>query len=224
MQSIAKKILNRLRTTIVTCSHCLVRKRQVVMVNNANISETTDKFNTWVKAMDGNALTLWREAMEQIRQLHGDVWNGVRFFLTLNGIIVAGIIAIFRFIPGFQTGLIIAVLTILGLILTIIATSILGKHRDYYLQMLLRKTLLEKELGFYSIHINGVNLSFPWSVEERYVTSEIVTDPVKWRMEQRFRSGTITRLLRLTYWIFIGIYVAIFITVLVEFYQGLFNC
>ena len=44
---------------------------------------------TWAKGMDSNGLNLWREAMAQLRQIHGDVWNGVRFFLTVNGIVIA---------------------------------------------------------------------------------------------------------------------------------------
>jgi len=53
-------------------------------------------------------------------------------------------------------GIIIVILAIIGLFLTLIAISILGKQRGYYLEMLLRKTLLEKELGFYDVHIHGV--------------------------------------------------------------------
>jgi len=183
--------------------------------------KTNNKFDSWVRGLDANALNLWREAMAQIRQLHGDVWNGVRFFLTVNGIIVAAIIAIFRLDRTLPMGIIIAILAIIGLFLTLIAINILGKHREYYLGMLLRKTLLEKELGYYDVHIRGVDLSFPWSVDVQYI-DDMALDPNKWKKEQRFRKGTISRLLWLTYWLFVAIYIASLIAVIVGEWRGCF--
>jgi hypothetical protein len=182
------------------------------MVNEENKKETIDVFSSWVQSLDANALNLWREAMAQIRQLHGDVWNGVRFFLTVNGIIVAAILAIFRLNWSLATGIIIAVMASIGLFLTLIAKSILGKHREYYLGMLLRKTLLEKELGFYDMRLHGVDLSFPWNVDRRYVP-EMIEKPDKWTNEQKFRKGTISRLLWLTYWVFVVLYVVFLMAV-----------
>ncbi len=42
-------------------------------------NETRDKsnaqpeFREWVKALDSTTVTLWQEAMQQTRELHGDV-------------------------------------------------------------------------------------------------------------------------------------------------------
>ena len=38
---------------------------------------TETNFKTWTDGLDSKAFDLWREAMAQLRQLHGDVWNGV---------------------------------------------------------------------------------------------------------------------------------------------------
>lgn len=60
--------------------------------------ETIKSFDEWMKKFGENGVNkfdLWREAMAELRQLHGDVWNGVRFFLTINGIIIAAIFAVF---------------------------------------------------------------------------------------------------------------------------------
>jgi hypothetical protein len=165
----------------------------------------TNNFHEWIAGLDGNALSVWREAMAQLRQLHGDVWNGVRFFLTVNGIIVAAIFALYRIEGGTVTGVIISVLAGLGLFLTAVADRILAKHRQYYLEMLLRKTLLEKELGFYESNIAGVDLSFPWKVDAKDLDE--IRDSEKWKTDQSWRPGTISRLLKVTYRVFIAFYV-----------------
>jgi hypothetical protein len=38
--------------------------------------------------------------MTNLRQLHGDVWNGVRFFLTVNGILLAGVVGLLKLNEG----------------------------------------------------------------------------------------------------------------------------
>jgi hypothetical protein len=101
----------------------------------------------WATGLDPNALNLWREAMAQLRQLHGDVWNGVRFFLTVNGIVIAAAFGISKLQDkDVLTGVLIASLAAVGIIVTLIARTILAKHRDYYLGILIRKTLIEREL------------------------------------------------------------------------------
>jgi len=160
-----------------------------------------------------NKFDLWREAMAELRQLHGDVWNGVRFFLTVNGIIVAAIFAVFAHYLTSQADVkapilagTIVILAGIGLFLTVIAVRILRKHRDYYLSILLLKTFLEKELGFYELDFQGINLSFPWKVDEEFV-QKALKRPDKWMTSQRWRRGTISRILWMTYWFFIVLYV-----------------
>lgn len=183
-------------------------------MSSENEIETPNSFYQWLRGLDASALDLWHEAMAQLRQLHGDVWNGVRFFVTVNGIIVAAIFAIFRLDWTLRTGVAIVILAGIGLFLTLIATSILEKHRNYYLEMLLRKTLLEEELGFYESHLQGIDLSFPWKADVKDI-NEIVADPDKWKAKQRWHHGTISRLLRMTYWLFIVLYVIALIGVVV---------
>jgi hypothetical protein len=182
--------------------------------NQGSISECN--FQSWVSKLDSKTLNLWREAMAQVRQTHGDVWNGVRFFLTVNGIIIAAIGSVFvREHNTLETGVTIAALAVFGLILTIIALHILGGHREYYLAMLVRKTLLESELGFYDVKLYGVDLSLPWRVEEQDL-KELKNNPVEWQKQQMWR-GKITPYLRYTYWMVIAIYVVILILVLLGF-------
>ncbi len=44
-----------------------------IRIESTNLEE-------WFENLDHVALETWREAMAQLRKLHGDVWNGVRFF------------------------------------------------------------------------------------------------------------------------------------------------
>lgn len=146
-------------------------------------------------------IDVWREAVAQLRQLHGDVWNGVRFFLSVNAVLFAGMAALARELP--DSGLhacLIAILAVAGSCGTIVARGILRGHRDYYLQMLLLKTLIEDDLGFYKAKFarTEVDMSFPWKVDAEYVP-RMRDDPTRWRNEQRWRNGTISLKLRYMY-------------------------
>jgi hypothetical protein len=173
----------------------------------------------WADEHQIKPFDLWREAMVQLRQLHGDVWNGVRFFLTVNGIIIAAIFAILaRYLTSdtCRTGILVGVVIILssvGVFLSIIAIKILKKHRDYYLNILLLKTLLEKTLGFSKMDFQGIDLSFPWKVEKKYV-DKALENPKEWITKHRWHPGTISRLLWITYWFFMALYVLIIIVVI----------
>jgi hypothetical protein len=79
--------------------------------------------------------------------------------------------------------------------------------------MLLLKTLLEKELGFYEPDFQGIDLSFPWKVERKSV-DKALKEPDKWLISQRWRRGTISRMLWMTYWFFIVLYGIAIITAL----------
>lgn len=84
-------------------------------------SAVRQDFRTWVATLDPSRLTLWQEAMAQVRELHGDVWNGVQFFLSVNGIILAAILAIFGLgarVLDFGSIVSIDVLATMGLALT----------------------------------------------------------------------------------------------------------
>ncbi len=146
-------------------------------------------------------IDIWREAMSQLRQLHGDVWNGVRFFLTLNTILFAGMAALARELTGggsIVAACVIGLLAVAGCLATLIARGILSDHRRYYVGMLVLKTLIEKELKFYEVKLAGVDLCFPWNVESQHLEA-LQRDPTGWRCDHQWRPGTISRKLRHVY-------------------------
>lgn len=181
-------------------------------MNNGSEKKKSENFHSWVKGLDPNALSLWREAMAQLRQLSTDVWNGVRFFLTINGIMLAATFAVLSFDRTPLTDYIIVILVCIGLSLTLIAMIILSRQRNNYLDMLIRKTFMEKEFGFYDVSLHNVNLSFPWSISKDYIAT-VTANPDKWKNEHRFRKSTISRWLWIVYWVFFVLYIVALIAV-----------
>jgi hypothetical protein len=47
-----------------------------------------------IYTQSADQIDIWRESINNLRTLHNDVWNGVRFFLTLNAIYLAGMSAL----------------------------------------------------------------------------------------------------------------------------------
>jgi hypothetical protein len=161
----------------------------------------TDKndFKIWTKQLDPNALSLWQEALAQLRWMHSSLWKGVTFFLTMNGILLAGIFGL----ASLQhkeclTGVMIVSLAIAGMLVTWVAHAVLTSHRKFYLSILLRKTLIERELGFYDQLSAGVDMSLPPSVREDFL-DELASRPDTWRSEQQRAHGTITKRLFLVH-------------------------
>lgn len=179
-------------------------------------------FNSWTSNLNANSIDLWREAMAQLRQLHSDVWNGVRFFLTINGIILASMIALFGLGSSLTIALLVLVLAGVGLFFSWVGIKILGHHRRFYTGMLLRKTLLEKELGFYDVCLHGVDMAFPWSVDGKYV-QHLIANADEWQKEQARRRGTISRLLWQSYWLFPAMYAGSLAIVIVGVLSGSFD-
>src|SRR5437870_3502271 len=82
-------------------------------------------------------IELWREAMAHLRHLSDDVWDGMRLFLVLNAFIFISIVALSSTrTPGTQRLVLLAILAVIGIMLTFTARFILKRHRIYYLQML----------------------------------------------------------------------------------------
>ena len=154
---------------------------------------------------------IWREAMAQLRQLNNDMWNGVRFFLTINGVIIVAIYTIAFSFSSLNNLYFILPLAVIGFVLTIISFFILRKQRDYYINMLKTKTLLEKDLGLCEI-IDDIYLSFPWNIEKKFIDEMIKND--NWKTEHRWRIGTISHLLMLTYLFVFIIYSIIIICII----------
>lgn len=173
-------------------------------------SERQKPLAEFARELGREPLDIWKESLSMLRQLNNDVWNGVRFFMTMNGILLAGLAAWSR-MPhsSASTPLVAFAVAGLGFAVTLTARRILSKHRDYYLNMLVRKSLIEEELGFYSRRLAGVDMSFPWSIPQPFL-SEVRANPEAWVRAQRSRPGTISRLLFRAYdsvviiWLCIG--------------------
>jgi hypothetical protein len=156
------------------------------------------------------SLNHWREAMAHLRHLDNEVWVGLRTFLTANSFLFVAIAGLLAFgVPGARAQWLVVVLSATGIALTLVARYILRRHRNYYLQMLLRKSLLEWELGFYDTKLCGSNtdLAFPWRLTPE-VVQELKRDPEPWIQRSIRGPGTIARL---QFWIYeglMGLYVA----------------
>lgn len=182
----------------------------------------------FIQGLDKPTIDFWRETLSNLRQLHNDIWNGVRFFLTVNGIVVAGFAALLRSSANdYLQAFMLLLLLIVGTFLTVQARSILLKHRGYYLGMLIRKTLIEKQLGFYDFVLSkspegqSVDLSFPWQVDRKFLP-EFIRDIEKWRSEQEQRPGLITTALFRIYNAVLGLYAFLASGVLVLIWRGFF--
>lgn len=181
------------------------------------MEEPTDNFIDWAKHLDREAVNVWREAMAQLRRLSDDVWNGLRFFLSFNGIVIAACAAVIRVGDMNRRSIgALMVLVLLGFLVTLLAHAIMTKQRTYYLQMLLKKSLVEKEMGFYDITLLGENLSFIWSVPPDVLKN--LKDPEAWVREARRGKHTITRFLFMLYDALIIIYIGGFILLGIALY------
>jgi hypothetical protein len=151
------------------------------------VNEQDRSLQCWMNSLNSGSLNLWRESMANLRQLHNDVWNGVRFFTTVNGILLAAMAATFKLGQGsiFPSSFALMI-AVLGTGVTLIAREILHRHRRHYLDMLLRKTLIEHALGFYE-----VDLSFPWSVPANDLP-KLRENPKEWIQDRMNHEETIT--------------------------------
>lgn len=160
--------------------------------------------------------------MAQLRTLGSDVWNGVRFFLTINAALLAGIAAIGK--PGGQnvvSGALLVLLCTGGFVFNIWARQILLKQRRYYLRMLAQKAFLDKELGFRDFHHGSSDLSFPWSVSEKDLVL-MESDINSWIDRTVRAKSSITRNLFSAYHTLLGLYFVLLLAVALGFYRGYF--
>lgn len=141
------------------------------------------------KSHEPSLFALWGEVMNQLRQNHDDIWNGVKFFLTINAVALAGVFAFTGNLiqllgekPESITSIgciylfMIFILSFLGWGLTGKAKFILQKHRRYYLESLLIKTALEREqaeifgksqnVKIYNHEVQAVDMVLPWKLEK----------------------------------------------------------
>src|SRR5437867_10253241 len=100
--------------------------------------------SSWPTKLGGPPIKVWREAMAHLRHLSDDVWKGLRLFLSLNAILLIIITGLLVLLPlNRGIGFLLALLSVVGALLTLAARFILKRHRIYYLQMLAKKSLLE---------------------------------------------------------------------------------
>ncbi len=161
-------------------------------------------------------IQIWREAMTQLRHLSDDVWNGLKLFLSLNGLILVSVVLVcsFRY-SSRRTAAVILFLSVTGIILTLVARYILKRHRIYYLQMLAKKSLMETELGFYETKLCGseTDLAFPWRLTPQ-VVAEIKTNSEAWVQKSIRAPGTIARFQFLIYDTLIGLHCVLLLATL----------
>ena len=178
--------------------------------------EPNPGFREALKRLDG--VNLWREAMTHLRHLSDDVWNGLKLFLILNGFIIISMGALVRPRPlNRPTALVLAIVTVVGIVLTIAARYILKRHRIYYLQMLAKKSLLEDELGFYQTKFAGseTDLAFPWRLAPE-VVAEIKQNGEAWIQKSIRARGTIARVQFLIYETLLALYCLIFLLAVIH--------
>ncbi|WP_150107355.1 hypothetical protein [Pedosphaera parvula] len=169
--------------------------------------------NVWMEQISPTKVAIWREYISHLRYLSDEVWKGMKLFLTINGFVLILIFVT----AGESSRLVAAVLSILGILLTLTARYILKRNRVYYLQMLMKKTLLEKELGFYDVKFAGteVDLALPWRLGPQAIAL-IQENPDKWVEVQIRGPGTIVRWLFVIYEVLMGLYGLILVAVLVS--------
>ncbi len=173
-------------------------------------TEDTD-LNLWAENLRPNQVQIWREALEHLRHLSDEVWKVFKCFLFINGFLLA-LVTAFAMIGADEPAgqIILGVLALLGIAATITGRYLLKRNRVYYLEMLLKKTLLEDEFGFYSVKFSGTNsdAAFPWRLRPESI-EELKQKPEDWVRRQIRGPGTIARWLFVTLEALIGIYVVL---------------
>lgn len=181
--------------------------------------------SNWLTDHEQKPAELWREILGQLRQLSTDVWNGVRFFVTVNAVVLGATFSVANQQPrGGVTAAILFALGLLGLFFTLAARRILQRQRAYYLKILAQKVLFEEEVGLYDIGLAGsdLHLSVPWSVEKVHL-EEIKKNPEEWERVRARASGTVTRILFLIYDGVLIVYLVLLLTFAWAFFAGTFR-
>jgi hypothetical protein len=185
-------------------------------------------------SLGSEKINLYREILQNHRQHHSDIWNGVRFFMSLNGILIAGYSAILRFADYTSPSIILLfMIPVIGIYVTEQARHILDGHERYYIDSLIRKSLFEYYLGLYdhsfyekwhdkgteTERLENYDLIQSWHVPKQYI-EKLVSDPSNWRKEHEKRLGLIkTRLFNLyryTSYLHFGLLVLAIISVLIK--------
>jgi len=170
---------------------------------------------------DQQRLEIWREAMAHLRHLSDDLWKALRTFLTLNAILLFTVVGLVVLLPlNRGIAFLLALLSVFGVLLTLISRFILKRHRIYYLQMLAKKSLIEEELGFYGTKLAGTetDLAFPWRLTPE-VVAEIKQNCEAWIQKSVRAKGTIARAQFLLYETLMALYCLAFLVALVRLFR-----
>jgi hypothetical protein len=158
-------------------------------------------------------LEIWREAVTHLRGLNDEAWKRFQFFLWLELLAFVGAVAVAR-----TSRDLFVFLFLFGFFILFVARYILKRNRIYYLQMLLKKTLLEDDLGFYREKFPGSesDLAFPWRVAPEVIV-EMKKDPEAWIQKSIRGKGTIARWQFVIYEVWIALHSVILLTAAVKF-------
>lgn len=181
--------------------------------------------STWLTEKQQKPVEVWREILGQLRQLSTDVWNGVRFFVTVNAVVIGAAFSVANQKPRDRfTAVILFALGLLGLLFTVATRRILKRQRNYYLDVLAQKALFEEDVGLYDIRLAGTatHLSVPWNVERVHL-QDIKQNTKEWRRARARARGTVTRNLFLIYDAVLIVYIALLLTLGGALYKGVFR-
>jgi len=155
---------------------------------------------------------LWREAMTHLRYLNDEVWKRFQFFLWLDFALLFTIFAINK-----HSWPLVFLLAVSGLLLTFVARYVLKRNRIYYLQMLLKKTLLEDDFTFYESKFAGTetDLAFPWRVPPEKLP-QLKQKPEEWIQQNIRGKGSIARWLFVIYEVFIFLFALVIAVLLLK--------
>lgn len=109
---------------------------------------------------------LYKLAVQRNKELHDDIWNGLRFFSAIQVALLSVVGALVADV-GRSTGRAAFLLLLLtfGAASAVLGASVLRSHREYYLDSQRVKLLLEDQLGLTEGEtIDGVqhSLAIPW--------------------------------------------------------------
>jgi hypothetical protein len=167
----------------------------------------TDPIVNWAHGLDANLLNIWRDTLAQQRQLSSDVWHGVMYFVALNGVLVAGGVTLVRSEKrDLITGWVLLGLVILGLVVVCLAKRLMKGQRDYYLEVLFKKAIIERSLGFYAVGPSAINLALPRNMTRHHLEAA-EQDFSAWQRSRRYAAGTVTRDLKRVYDVLTLLYV-----------------